>query len=40
MDNLEFRQIIEIDKQNLDIMTNWMYNWWGKENGYTIVKNG
>ena len=36
MNNLEFRQIIEIDKQNLDIMTNWMYNWWGKENGYTF----
>lgn len=36
MDNLEFRQIIEIDKQNLDIMTNWMYNWWGKEDGYTF----
>ena len=36
MNNLEFRQIIEIDKQNLDIMTNWMYNWWGKEDGYTF----
>ena len=36
MDNLEFKQIIEIDDENLDIMTNWMYNWWGKEEGYTI----
>lgn len=25
MDNLEFRQITEIDKDNLEIMTNWMY---------------
>ena len=31
MDNLEFRQIIEIDNNNLDIMTNWMYKWWGQE---------
>lgn len=36
MDNLEFKQITELDEQNLDIMTNWMYNWWGKEEGYTF----
>ena len=37
MDNLEFRQIIEIDNNNnLDIMTNWMYKWWGQEEGYTF----
>ncbi|MBR3889453.1 GNAT family N-acetyltransferase [bacterium] len=36
MDNLEFRQIIEIDSDNLDIMTNWMYKWWGQEDGYTF----
>ena len=36
MDNLEFRQIIEIDKDNLDIITNWMYKWWGQEEGYTF----
>lgn len=36
MNNLEFKQIIDIDKQNLDIMANWMYNWWGKEEGYTF----
>jgi len=36
MDNLEFRQIIEIDNNNLDIMTNWMYKWWGQEDGYTF----
>lgn len=36
MDNLEFRQITEIDKDNLDIVTNWMYKWWGQEEGYTF----
>ena len=36
MDTLEFRQIIEIDNNNLDIMTNWMYKWWGQEEGYTF----
>ena len=36
MDNLKFRQIIEIDSDNLDIMTNWMYKWWGQEDGYTF----
>ena len=35
MDNLEFRQIIEIDNNNLDIMTGWLYKWWGEEKGYT-----
>lgn len=36
MNNLEFRQIIEIDDKNLEIMTDWMYNWWGQEEGYTF----
>lgn len=36
MDSLEFKQIIEIDDKNLEIMTNWMYKWWGKEEGYTF----
>lgn len=36
MENLEFRQITEIDNDNLDIMTNWMYKWWGEEKGYTF----
>lgn len=35
MDNLEFRQITQIDNDNLEIMANWMYEWWGKEEGYT-----
>ena len=36
MHDLEFKQIIEIDDYNLDIMTNWLYNWWGQEDGYTF----
>ena len=36
MENLEFKQIIDIDEKNLEIMTNWMYNWWGKEKKYTF----
>lgn len=36
MNNLEFKQITQIDNDNLDIMTNWMYKWWGQEEGYTF----
>jgi len=36
MDNIQFKQITEIDDENLNIMTNWMYNWWGEEEGYTF----
>ena len=36
MNNLEFKQIIEIDNYNLEIMTNWMYKWWGEEKNYTF----
>ena len=36
MDNLELRQIIEIDNVNLEIMCNWLYKWWGQEKGYTF----
>lgn len=33
MNNLEFRQITKIDDKNLNMMTNWMYNWWVKKKG-------
>lgn len=36
MDNIGFRQITKLDKENLEKATNWMYNWWGKEEGYTF----
>lgn len=35
---LRFEQITEIDEGNLNIMTNWMYNWWGKKDGLTLEK--
>ena len=38
MEELEFKQITEINESNLNIMTNWMYNWWGKKDGYTFEK--
>ncbi len=38
MENLEFKQIIEIDEDNLNRITNWMYNWWGNKDGYTFEK--
>ena len=35
MDNIEIKQITELDEDNLNIITTWMYNWWGIEEGYT-----
>ena len=37
MDNLEFKQIIEINDKNLEIMTNWMYKWWGKKKDILLI---
>ena len=36
--NLEFKQLINIDEDTLNIISNWMYNWWGKNDGYSIEK--
>ena len=36
MENIEFKQIIELDNDNLNRIVNWMYNWWGIEEGYTF----
>jgi len=33
--NIEIKKITNIDDSNLKIMTEWMYNWWGKEEGHT-----
>ena len=33
--NIQVKQLIDIDDETLDIMSNWMYNWWGKKNGYS-----
>lgn len=36
MENIEVKQIIEIDYNTLNIITEWMYNWWGKKDGLTF----
>lgn len=33
---IEVRQIIDVDDKTLNIMTTWMYNWWGEDEGYTF----
>lgn len=33
--NIQVKQLIDIDEDTLDTMSNWMYNWWGKKNGYS-----
>lgn len=35
MRNLEFRQVTELDAENLNRMIDWSYNWWGKEDDYS-----
>lgn len=34
--NLELKQLIDIDDNTLNIITTWMYNWWGKRDGYSF----
>lgn len=36
MENIYFNQIIELSEENLNTIVNWMYDWWGIEEGYTI----
>jgi len=36
MENIEVKQIIKIDYNTLNIITEWMYNWWGKKDGLTF----
>ena len=33
---LEVKQIIELDEETLNVTTKWMYEWGGKEEGYSI----
>ena len=35
MENLEVRKLVNIDNETLDKLTEWMYNWWGKRDGYS-----
>lgn len=34
--NLELKQLIDTDDNTLNIITTWMYNWWGKRDGYSF----
>lgn len=36
MNNLIIKQLINIDDNILNTITNWMYNWWGKKDGYSF----
>ena len=34
--NLELKQLTNIDDDTLNIITTWMYNWWGNRDGYSF----
>ena len=34
--NLKIKQLINIDEMTLNTISSWMYNWWGKKDGYTF----
>lgn len=36
MKNLEIKQILELNNKQLDRMTTWMYEWWGKDDGLSV----
>lgn len=35
---IECKQLIDIDEDVLNILSTWMYNWWGKRDGYSFEK--
>ena len=35
MENLEVRKLVNVDNETLGKLTEWMYNWWGKRDGYS-----
>ena len=35
-DDLKIKQLIDIDEDALNVITTWMYNWWGKKDGYSF----
>lgn len=37
MNNVEVKKIVQTDDNTLNTITEWMYNWWGKEDGYLQV---
>lgn len=36
--SIELKQLIDIDEETLNNVSTWMYNWWGKKDGYTFEK--
>ncbi len=34
--DLQFKQLIDINEETLNTVTTWMYNWWGKRDGYSF----
>lgn len=41
MEDIKIRKLTQIDDKNLNKMTEWMYEWWGKSEAYTFeeIKN-
>lgn len=35
---IECKQLIDVDEDILNILSTWMYNWWGKRDGYSFEK--
>lgn len=36
MENWEVRKLVNVDNETLDKITEWMYNWCGKRDGYSL----
>lgn len=36
MERIEFKKLVNDNEKVLDKTTNWMYNWWGKRDGYSF----
>lgn len=36
--SIELKQLIDIDDETLNKVSTWMYNWWGKKDGYNFEK--
>ena len=36
--SLELKQLVNVDEDILNTITTWMYNWWGKRDGYSFEK--
>ena len=36
--SLELKQLVNVNEDILNTITTWMYNWWGKRDGYSFEK--